>query len=106
MSAAWMPLADGASPWPSAHVVVAGIGVSGFAAADGLLEFGAQVTVLDDRADDANQEKATLLETLGATVRVGPGSSVTLPDPADLVVTTGWNPRTPLVVQAMARDVP
>ena len=39
-------------------MVVAGIGVSGFAAADGLIEFGARVTVLDDRADNANTEKA------------------------------------------------
>ena len=47
-------------------MVVAGIGVSGFAAADGLLEFGARVTVLDDAATEANADKATLLETLGA----------------------------------------
>ena len=47
----WLAPADGASPWAQAQVVVAGIGVSGFAAADGLLEFGARVTVLDDTAD-------------------------------------------------------
>ena len=33
------------------HVVVAGLGVSGFAAADALQHLGAQVTVVDDRAD-------------------------------------------------------
>jgi UDP-N-acetylmuramoylalanine--D-glutamate ligase len=103
---AWIASADGASPWPQAHVVVGGIGVSGFAAADGLLEFGARVTVLDDKADQANIDKGTLLETLGASVRLGPGSTAVLPDDADLVITTGWNPRTPLLVQAAVRGVP
>ena len=98
MSPRWLATADGMSPWPQAHVVVAGIGVSGFAAADGLLEFGARVTVLDDGADDARQDKATLLETLGATVRLGPGSTATLPADADLVITTGWPATAPLLV--------
>ena len=38
----------------------------------------------------ANSDKATLLETLGATVRLGPGSTAELPADADLVITTGW----------------
>ncbi|HYI55291.1 MAG TPA: UDP-N-acetylmuramoyl-L-alanine--D-glutamate ligase [Microlunatus sp.] len=94
------------SPWPQAHVVVAGIGVSGFAAADGLLEFGARVTVLDDGADDVRRDKATLLETLGATVRLGPGSTATLPADADLVITTGWPATAPLLRQAATREIP
>ena len=102
----WLHTADGASPWQQAHVVVAGIGVAGFAAADGLVEFGARVTVLDDRADEANSDKARLLETLGATVRLGPGSSTDLPENADLVVTTGWPPSHPLLVIAARRRVP
>jgi UDP-N-acetylmuramoylalanine--D-glutamate ligase len=106
MSVDWLPRADGTSPWAQVHVVVAGIGVSGFAAADGLLEFGARVTVLDDRADPANSDKATLLETLGGTVRLGPGSSAELPADADLVITTGWPASAPLLVQAAARGVP
>ena len=106
MSVHWLPRADGSSPWPQAHVVIAGIGVSGFAAADGLLEFGARITVLDDRADQANSDKATLLETLGGTVRLGPGSTAELPADADLVITTGWPATAPLLVQAAARGVP
>ena len=106
MSLSWIGTADGAAPWQQAHVVVAGIGVSGFAAADGLLEFGARVTVLDDRADQANSDKATLLETLGGTVRLGPGATAELPADADLVVTTGWPATAPLLVQAAARSVP
>ena len=87
-------------------MVVAGIGVSGFAAADGLIEFGARVTVLDDRADAANTEKATLLQTLGAEVRLGPGSTAELPDDADLVITTGWPATAPLLRSAAVSEVP
>ncbi len=87
-------------------MVVAGIGVSGFAAADGLLQFGARVTVLDDSASSSNAEKGTLIEVLGGTVRLGPGSTATLPADADLVITTGWSPAAPLLVQAAARGVP
>ena len=67
-----MSLADGASPWPDAHVVIAGVGVSGFAAADGLLQLGARVTVLDDAATEANADKGALLEVLGAAGLVVP----------------------------------
>ena len=95
MTVPWMTLADGASPWPDAHVVIAGVGVSGFAAADGLLQLGARVTVLDDAATEANTDKGALLEVLGATVRLGPGSTATLPEGADLVVTTGFPPSAP-----------
>jgi UDP-N-acetylmuramoylalanine--D-glutamate ligase len=101
-----MATADGASPWPQAHVVIAGIGVSGFAAADGLMEFGARVTVLDDSDSPANADKAKLLEVLGATVRLGPGATSELPADADLVITTGWSPTTPLLVAAARRGVP
>ena len=78
MSLPWLTTADGASPWPQAHAVIAGVGVSGFAAADGLLQLGARVSVLDDVASEANTDKGTLLEVLGATVRLGPGSTATL----------------------------
>jgi UDP-N-acetylmuramoylalanine--D-glutamate ligase len=102
----WLGVADRNSPWPQAVVVMAGIGVSGFAAADGLLEFGASVVVLDDADTEPNREKATLLETLGATVRLGPGSTAELPPAAHLVITTGFSPAHPLLVQAAARRVP
>lgn len=106
MTVPWMTLADGASPWPDAHVVIAGVGVSGFAAADGLLQLGARVTVLDDAATEANTDKGALLEVLGATVRLGPGSTATLPEGADLVITTGFPPSAPVLVQALAAGAP
>jgi UDP-N-acetylmuramoylalanine--D-glutamate ligase len=106
MSPTWLARADSRSPWPQAHVVVAGIGVSGFAAADGLLHFGARVTVLDDLLDDLNSDRGKLLEVLGGFVLLGPGSTATLPENADLVIATGWPAQTPLLAQAAARGVP
>ncbi len=103
----WLATADRLSPWPQANVVVAGLGTSGFAAADALLELGATVTVLDDSADDTNRDKATLLEHLDAHVRIGAGSTATLPASVDLVITSpGWRPDYALLAQAAARQVP
>src|SRR6478672_13866911 len=106
VSLSWLTAADGRSAWPQAHVVVAGIGVSGFAAADGLLQFGARVTVLDDQFDERRSDKGKLLEVLGGTVRLGPGATATLPNDADLVITTGWPATAPLLRQAAERQLP
>ena len=87
--------------------MVAGFGVSGFAAADSLTHLGAQVTVLDDGDNDSLRDKGTLLEMLGAQVRLGPGATETLPDDVDLVVTSpGWPPSVPLLAAAAARELP
>jgi UDP-N-acetylmuramoylalanine--D-glutamate ligase len=87
--------------------VVAGFGVSGFAAADSLTHLGASVTALDESQADERAERATLLEMLGASVRLGPGSTAVLPDDVDLVVTSpGWRPDAPLLAQAVARGIP
>ncbi|HET8970976.1 MAG TPA: UDP-N-acetylmuramoyl-L-alanine--D-glutamate ligase [Candidatus Nanopelagicales bacterium] len=102
----WLPTADGASPWRQATVLVTGLGVSGFAAADGLLEFGARVVVVEDVESEASADKAQLLRTLGADVRLGPGASALRLDGIDLVVTTGWSPRNPLLAAAAAAGIP
>ena len=60
------PLTHGRADWAGLRVVVAGIGVSGFAAADALLERGAEVTVVDEKAGESTRERAVILETLGA----------------------------------------
>ncbi len=92
--------------WDGVRAVVAGFGVSGFAAADNLLHLGADVTALDE-SPAGKQEKAELLEVLGATIRLGEGSTAHLPEDVDLVVTSpGWRPDAPLLAQAQARDVP
>jgi UDP-N-acetylmuramoylalanine--D-glutamate ligase len=91
--------------WEATRAVVCGFGVSGFAAADTLLHLGARVVVLDEREPD-DDEKARLLEFLGADLRLGPGSTEVLPD-ADLVITSpGWRPTAPLLVEAAARTIP
>lgn len=93
--------------WDGVRAVVAGFGVSGFAAADNLLFLGAGVTALDEATSDEKAEKATLLESLGAHVRLEPGATATLPDDVDVLVTSpGWRPDAPLLAQAAARGVP
>src|SRR5687768_7354169 len=96
-----------ASDWSEVRVVVAGFGVSGYAAADNLLFLGAQVTALDEATSEEKAERARLLETLGATVRLQPGATAVLPDEVDLVVTSpGWKPTSPLLAQAAERGIP
>jgi UDP-N-acetylmuramoylalanine--D-glutamate ligase len=93
--------------WDGVRAVVAGMGVSGFAAADNLTHLGAAVIALDESAEGDRGEKATLLEILGATVRLGAGSTAVLPEDVDVVVTSpGWRPDAPLLAQAAARGVP
>jgi len=95
--------------WEGVRAVVAGFGVSGFAAADNLLHLGATVTALDEKPDgpDGRAAKAELLEVLGATIRLGEGATSTLPDDVDLLVTSpGWRPDAPLLAQARDRGVP
>jgi UDP-N-acetylmuramoylalanine--D-glutamate ligase len=107
MSVPWLSAADRTSPWPDLDVVVAGIGVSGFAAADALLELGARVTVLDERDGEPERERASILEILGANVRLGSGVTESLPGEPGLVVTSpGWRPDAPLLTEAAGRDVP
>jgi UDP-N-acetylmuramoylalanine--D-glutamate ligase len=89
------------------HVLVAGLGRSGMAAADGLLTAGARVTVVDDRDNDANRDSANLLRTLGAEVVLGPGSTDHLPDGIDLVVTSpGLRPAVGVLAEASGAGVP
>jgi UDP-N-acetylmuramoylalanine--D-glutamate ligase len=93
--------------WQGIRAVVAGMGVSGFAAADNLTHQGAHVTALDESDEGERGEKGTLLEILGADVRLGPGSTAELPEDVDLVVTSpGWRPSAPLLAQARERGVP
>jgi UDP-N-acetylmuramoylalanine--D-glutamate ligase len=97
--------------WSGLRVLVAGLGVSGFAAADALLERGALVTVVDgtEPADgSAMSERARILDILGAVLRYGEDAVAALPDePLDLVVTSpGWRPDQPLLAAAAAAGLP
>ncbi len=93
--------------WSGVTAVVAGLGVSGYAAADSLVQVGARVVALDARESDEMVAKAQILQTLGAVVRLGAGATGSLPSPVDLVVTSpGWSPSAPLLAQAALRGVP
>ncbi len=97
--------------WAGLRVLVAGLGVSGFAAADALLDRGAVVTVVDgaEPAEGSEMsERARILEILGARLRYGPQAVSALPaEPVDLVVTSpGWRPDQPLLAAAAAAGVP
>ena len=94
--------------WAGVRAVVAGFGVSGFAAADNLNHLGASVVALDESDAGDRAEKAELLRVLGADVRLGPGTTAALPDgEIDLVVTSpGWRPDAPLLAQARERGIP
>jgi UDP-N-acetylmuramoylalanine--D-glutamate ligase len=94
--------------WRTTRFVVGGFGTAGYACADSLLQAGAEhVVVVDDRDTEALREKARILQTLGATIHLGPGSAASLPAEVDVVVTSpGWPPHAPLLAQAAERDVP
>jgi UDP-N-acetylmuramoylalanine--D-glutamate ligase len=93
--------------WEGVRVTVAGLGASGFAAADNLTVLGAQVTVLADAATPAQEEQAELLEVMGARADIRPGATTALPDGCDLlVVSPGFRPDATLVAAATARGLP
>ncbi|MDY6055564.1 UDP-N-acetylmuramoyl-L-alanine--D-glutamate ligase [Micrococcus sp.] len=98
--------------WRGLRVVVTGLGVSGFSAADTLVELGAVVVVVDGRDSPENRAKADTLRIVGvADVLLSEEAATTLPlvagEPADLVVTSpGWRPDQPLLMAAHAAGLP
>ncbi|GAB2584816.1 UDP-N-acetylmuramoyl-L-alanine--D-glutamate ligase [Kribbella endophytica] len=94
--------------WATTRFVVLGFGTAGYACADSLLQAGAEhVVVLDDRDNEQLQEKAQILGTLGAEIKLGPGSTAELPADVEIVVTSpGIPPHAPLLTAAAERDVP
>ena len=90
--------------WAGLRVVVTGLGVSGFAAADALIQHGAHVRVVDAQTPVEGTpmgQRAQILEVLDAELHLGDGAETALPVPADeidLVVTSpGWSPAAPLL---------
>ena len=98
-------LTSAAADWSGLRVCVAGIGIAGFAAADALLSVGAEVVVIDSGDGDKQRERATILEILGADVRLG--SSESAPDDTDVyVVSPGIPPHAAIITSAIARGIP
>jgi UDP-N-acetylmuramoylalanine--D-glutamate ligase len=97
--------------WAGLRVLVAGLGISGFAAADALAERGAVVTAVDAKPPGESQvidERANILDILGVTVRQGEEFTAGMPaEDVDLVVTSpGWRPNQPMLLEAAARGIP
>ncbi|GAA1764606.1 UDP-N-acetylmuramoyl-L-alanine--D-glutamate ligase [Nostocoides vanveenii] len=98
--------------WSGLRVLVAGLGISGFAAADALAERGAQVVLVDAAVpapDSAAAGRAQILEVLDVEVRTGAEAAAALPGgrELDLVVTSpGWRPDQPLLAAAAAAGIP
>lgn len=100
------------SDWSGLRVVVTGIGVSGFAAADTLIELGARVVVVDAATSPKAQAQADTLRIVGAVdVLLGEEAVLTVPkiDGAkpDLIVTSpGWRPDQSLLAAAARAHIP
>ena len=97
--------------WSGLRVLVTGLGISGFAAADALADRGAAVTVVDESEPGSSRlvdERAGILDILGVDVRLGERHAAGMPDrPVDLVVTSpGWRPTHPLLLAAEAAGIP
>ena len=93
--------------WAGLRVLVAGLGVSGFAAADALADRGALVTAVSADATDAIRERAHILDILDVDVRIGAEHLVTVPEGTELVVTSpGLRPDHPLLVNAAETGIP
>ncbi|MEX1209503.1 MAG: UDP-N-acetylmuramoyl-L-alanine--D-glutamate ligase [Candidatus Nanopelagicales bacterium] len=97
-------LTSSSSDWSRLRVSVAGIGVAGFAAADALLDLGAQVTVIDSGDGDKQRDRAAILEILGADVHLGSPDSCA--DDTDVyVVSPGIAPHAPIIGSAIERGI-
>jgi UDP-N-acetylmuramoylalanine--D-glutamate ligase len=92
------------SDWSQVRVCVVGLGVAGFAAADALVNLNADVVVVDAASSERQKERATILEILGAEIRMG--NDTDLPDNLDLIVLSpGVSPLAPIVSAAQAAGI-
>ncbi|TQJ50292.1 UDP-N-acetylmuramoyl-L-alanine--D-glutamate ligase [Phycicoccus sp. SLBN-51] len=105
-------LTSAGADWSGLRVLVAGVGLSGFAAADALHERGARVIAVDGGDPERStvlRERANILDILGVDVRLGAEHVAHLPyeTPLDLVVTSpGWRPDQPLLAEAAQAGIP
>lgn len=100
------------SEWAGLRVVVTGIGVSGFSAADTLIELGARVVVVDASTTETANAKADTLRIVGAAeVLLGEDAVRSVPKidglKPDLIVTSpGWRPDQALLAAAARAHIP
>lgn len=100
------------SDWAGLRVAVTGIGVSGFAAADTLIELGARVVVVDAATSDTAKASADTLKIVGAAdVLLGEEAVTRIPridgELPELIVTSpGWRPDQALLAAAARAHIP
>lgn len=92
---------------PGSRVLVAGLAVSGVAAATALLDRGVDVVVVDGAPETAVGAQAQRVLRAGGRVLLGADATAALPDGVDLVVSSpGWAPSAPILVDAARRGIP
>ncbi|MFL6181755.1 MAG: UDP-N-acetylmuramoyl-L-alanine--D-glutamate ligase [Actinomycetes bacterium] len=100
----WLSTADRFADWSAVSATVAGLGSSGFAAADALLRVGAHVEVIDAETPlegDVRSRRAEILDALGARVRLGVSDDVVIG--GDLLVPSpGLRPNHPWIASTQA----
>ncbi|NLS10258.1 UDP-N-acetylmuramoyl-L-alanine--D-glutamate ligase [Nesterenkonia sp. MY13] len=108
MSATLPELHGWDGPWKGLKVLVTGLGVTGFSAADTLAELGAEVVVVDGVETEKKRMDAATLQIVGvADIRFGKEHTENLPEGLDLIVTSpGWRPDSPLISAATAAGIP
>jgi UDP-N-acetylmuramoylalanine--D-glutamate ligase len=100
------------SDWAGLRVAVTGIGVSGFAAADTLIELGARVVVVDAATSETARAHADTLKIVGAAdVLLGEEAVARIPridgELPELIVTSpGWRPDQALLAAAARAHIP
>lgn len=91
--------------WSSVRVTVVGLGVAGYSCADALMQLGARVTVIDDKAGEAARERAEILRTLDVQVNLDESATVSVD--TDLVVASpGVRPSAPVLQAALSSGIP
>ena len=92
------------SDWTKINACVVGLGVAGFAAADALIEVGAQVTVIDNSIGEIQKEHGTVLEILGAKIYLNYKGEI--PENTNLlVVSPGVKPNSQIINEALKKDI-
>jgi UDP-N-acetylmuramoylalanine--D-glutamate ligase len=98
--------------WAGLRVVVTGIGVAGFAAADTLIELGARVVVVDAATSETARAQADTLRIVGAAdVLLGDEAVSRIPKidgalPELIVTSPGWRPDQALLASAARAHIP
>ncbi len=91
-------------PPESLRMIVAGMGIAGFSAAQALLARSGRVSVIDQAAGPSQSDRAQVLGRLGADIRLAAGPE--LPQGEVLIVSAGIPLDSPWILAAAARGTP